>query len=285
VAPFGLGLLPGSNPLGRARNAALYWLARYVVFRDVHQHFARLAREGGWPAYPFEPTVSPYLYLQPTVPSFEYSRSDLPPTVHFIGPLLPETPADFDPPPWWHEVTESPRPVVLVTQGTIATNPRDLLLPALQGLAGEDVLVVGTTAGTGSDDLGAVPPNARLTAFVPFGRVMPYVSALVTNGGYGGVSMALAHGVPVVTAGSTEDKPEVGNRVMASGVGLRLKSSTPGPDVIRSAVRAVLDIPRYRARAQALQAEIGGYDAPRKAAALLDQLAQSGKPVMRSESL
>jgi hypothetical protein len=51
--------------------------------------------------------------------------------VHFIGPLLPETPADFDPPPWWHEVTPSRRPVVLVTQGTMATNPRDLLLPAL----------------------------------------------------------------------------------------------------------------------------------------------------------
>jgi UDP:flavonoid glycosyltransferase YjiC (YdhE family) len=32
---------------------------------------------------------------------------------------------------------------------------------------------------------------------------------MVTNGGYGGVQMALSYGVPLVVAGASEDKPEV----------------------------------------------------------------------------
>ena len=44
----------------------------------------------------FDETLSPYLYLQPTVPSFEYPRRDLAPQVHFVGPLLPPVPAGFE---------------------------------------------------------------------------------------------------------------------------------------------------------------------------------------------
>jgi UDP:flavonoid glycosyltransferase YjiC (YdhE family) len=39
---------------------------------------------------------------------------------------------------------------------------------------------------------------------------------MVTNGGYGGVQMALAHAVPLVVAGAKEDKPEVAGRVGAA---------------------------------------------------------------------
>ena len=40
--------------------------------------------------------------------------------------------------------------------------------------------------------------------------MLPQVSVLVTNGGYGSVSQALAAGVPIVSAGLTEDKAEIG---------------------------------------------------------------------------
>jgi UDP:flavonoid glycosyltransferase YjiC (YdhE family) len=285
VAPFGLGLLPDATPLGRVRNAALYWLARNVVFRDVNQHFAQIAKEGGWPAFPFEPTVSPYLYLQPSVPAFEYPRSDLPSSVHFIGPVLPSTPVEFTPPPWWGEILERRRPVVLLTQGTIATDPGDLLVPAMQGLAGEDVLVVATTTGTTVEALGVLPENVRTAPFIPFGKIMPHASALVTNGGYGGVSIALSHGVPVVTAGSSEDKPEVGNRVTVAGVGVRLKSSAPAPEAVQAAVRSVLGTPSYRVKARVMRVEIARYDAPREAVRLLEQLATTRQPVLRSNAV
>jgi len=38
-----------------------------------------------------------HLYLEGTVPAFEYPRSDLPPQVHFIGPSLLDPPTDYSP--------------------------------------------------------------------------------------------------------------------------------------------------------------------------------------------
>ena len=52
---------------------------------------------------------------------------------------------------------------------------------------------------------------------------------MVTNGGYGGVQFALAHGVPLVVAGDHEDKPETAARVAGSGVGRNLKTGRPTP--------------------------------------------------------
>ena len=58
---------------------------------------------------------------------------------------------------------------------------------------------------------------------------------MVTNGGYGGVQQALAHGVPLVVAGDSEDKPEVAARVRWSGVGIDLRRGDPSPAQLATA--------------------------------------------------
>jgi hypothetical protein len=42
---------------------------------------------------------------------------------------------------------------MMVTQGTTATDPRNLVLPAIQGLAEADALVVATAIGFGADEV------------------------------------------------------------------------------------------------------------------------------------
>jgi UDP:flavonoid glycosyltransferase YjiC (YdhE family) len=118
---------------------------------------------------------------------------------------MPPMPEVFTLPSWWSELEEG-RPVVHVTQGTVATDITELVLPTIQALADEDVLVVVTTPE--SDGLGALPSNVRLERMLPHSLLLPHVDAMVTNGGYNGVKVALAYGVPLVAAGSTEDKPE-----------------------------------------------------------------------------
>ncbi|MGL5929516.1 MAG: glycosyltransferase, partial [Dermatophilaceae bacterium] len=201
VAPFGLGIAPSATAVGRVRNRVIKWGIDTFVFRDVTAHYNDIRVALGLP--PFEGASfldegpSPYLFLQPTIPSFEYPRSDLPPQVHFIGPFRPDTPADFIPPAWWPELTAG-RKVVYVTQGTLATDAGQLIAPTLKALAHEDVLVVATTGGKSVDTVGLdpLPANARVEPFVPHGHLMPHVGVMVTNGGYGGVQHALAHGVP-----------------------------------------------------------------------------------------
>jgi MGT family glycosyltransferase len=280
--PFGLGLRPSATTLGRLRNRVLNSVIDRTVFRSIERDYRVMRAALGLPQEPgsvFGATLSPHLYLQPTVPSFEYPRSDLPPQVEFVGPLLPPARTGFTPPAWWHEL-ESDRPVVLVTQGTIATAPHDLLLPALEALRDEPVQVIAVTGGPDPADLPAPPANARVERYVPFAALMPHVSAMVTNGGYGGLHFALANGVPVVVVGATEEKPELVARVNWSGVGVGIRAQRARPDRLRAAVRHVLHAPGPAARAASIRDEMARYPGPALAAELLERLA-AVRPVAR----
>jgi UDP:flavonoid glycosyltransferase YjiC (YdhE family) len=196
--------------------------------------------------------------------------------VRFIGALLDSAgSSEFTPPPWWPEL-DGGRPVVHVTQGTVATDAGQLLRPTLDALADEDMLVVATT-GREIAGLGPVSANARVERFIPHARLLPHVDVMVTNGGFGGISNALTHGVPLVGAGDSQEKPEVLARLAWSGAGIDLKTGNPSPYRIRTAVRRVLGTPSYRENARRIQSDLARHDARREAAELLEQLA-AGKP-------
>jgi UDP:flavonoid glycosyltransferase YjiC (YdhE family) len=199
-------------------------------------------------------------YMQMTVPSFEFPR-DIPPSVHFIG-ALPIIPNQAPLPAWAHELDGS-RKVVLVTQGTLANHNFGLLIaPTLAALANEaDLLVVVTAGGRPIDAIpGPIPGNARLASYLPFEWMLPKVDVFVTNGGYGSVNQAMSFGIPLVTAGLTEDKADVNARVAWSGVGIDLATNEPTPQALREAIRTVLDKPNYRWRASLMAEEFDGID-------------------------
>ena len=276
TAPFGLALLPSSTPLGRMRNRLLYKLVDGVIFREANEHNETLRREVGLP--PLRSSIFDFsrradLYLQASVPSFEYPRTDMPENVHFIGATVPEAPANWTPPSWWGEMQN--RKVVLVTQGTINNDYDQLIRPAIRALSSEDVFVVVTTGSKPASAVGIAPLpwNVRVEKYIPYAHLMPHVDLLLTNGGYGSIQIALAHGVPVVAIGKTEEKPEIANRVQWSGVGVGLKVRIPTEGQIRKAVSHVLRTPTYAARAEAMAYELSGLDAARVGADLLEELA------------
>jgi MGT family glycosyltransferase len=275
TAPFGIGLKPMNGPLARVRNRVLNALIERTVFRTVEGDYRAMARAIGLAPNPdglFAATLSPYLYVHPSVPSFEYPRSDLPAQVEFAGPHLPAAPADMELPSWWGAMLEDDRPVVLVTQGTVATDPHELLLPTLEALRDEPVQVVAVTGGPDPELLPPAPANARVARYVPFAALMPHVDAYVTNGGYGGLHFALSHGVPILSVGATEDKPELGARVSWSGVGIGIRAQRAQPAKVRAAVRRLLHEPGFRAHAETIAAEMAAYDGPGRSADLLERV-------------
>jgi MGT family glycosyltransferase len=279
---FGLGLPHDTSLFGRLRNRLSYKLVDHIVFRPVNRAFAAMSRKNGWIIRPFRSSIPPHLQLQPMVPSFEFPVSEMPRQLHFVGVLLPDAPPDFTPPAWWERVLKSGKPIVLVTQGTVATNVDELIRPTLEALKDEDVWVVATTGGKPAAELGfPIPANAVVEPFIPFATIMPHINAYVTNGGYGGICIALAAGVPVISAGTTEDKMEVGNRVSHSGVGINLKTNRPTTEQVRTAVRKLLSQPSYSERARSIQSELAQHDAPNESATLLEELARTRQPVLR----
>lgn len=280
LAPFGLALPPDDSWRGRIRNRLLRTLTRTVLFRSLRRRADQARAALSLP--PMRPwlfdVVSPHLVLSGTVRSFEYPRPDCPPQVLFVGPLLEEGEEAFTAPPWWAELEHAT--VVHVTQGTISNDPVQLLRPTLEALADEPVLVVVCTGrlGGGLEALGPLPSNARAAAYIPYGALLPKTSVVVTNGGFQGVQAALRHGVPMVTAGESEDKPEVCARLQRTGASLDLATATPGPAAIRAAVRRVLDEPSFRGAAAALAREATEAGGARAAAAAIEAVLGSSRP-------
>ena len=135
--------------------------------------------------------------------------------------------------------------MILVNQGTIATGADQLIGPALAGLAGDDVLVVAVTGGPDPALLGRLPANARVERFIPVEELLPHVDVFVTNAGFGGVQVALAHGVPILAARRSEDKAEVVARIAHTGVGIDLRTQRASAGQLRTGVRRLLAERRY----------------------------------------
>jgi UDP:flavonoid glycosyltransferase YjiC (YdhE family) len=97
---------------------------------------------------------------------------------------------------------------------------------------------------------------------------------LVTNGGYGSVNQAMSFGIPLVTAGLTEDKADVNARAAWSGVGINLATNNPTPQALSEAVRAVLDKPDYRLGASAMADEFKTIDTRSEILRIINQVSQ-----------
>lgn len=275
TAPFGLGL-PPARVLNRPRNAALVVIIRRVI-QQANRTLNALHRE-------VHGTDIPWTFIdwgrhadalvQFTVRSFEYSRSDEPSTVSFVGPLS-ATGSRASLPEWWSDL-DGTRPVIHVTQGTVANTDYDqVIAPALRALADDDVLVVVTTGGRPVSTLPPLPVNARAATYLPYDELLPRTSVFVTNGGYGGVQHALRHGVPIVATGGKEDKPEVGARIAWSGVGRRIRSERPTPRALRRDILAVLNQPRYRQAARRVAADMAAAPGFAGLADIVDRLVGS----------
>jgi len=260
-APFGSGMMPGHPSHTRLRNPISQAALRHCWLRPLHDALdAELAPYGLPPrSLDYFDHVTAYdetFHLG--VPEIEYPRRELPDRIHFVGPPRPAHTPDSALPSWWSDLDERPT-VVHVTQGTMDNHHLDKLVgPVLQALRHENVLVVASTGGRPTTELvhdlgGRLPDNARVAEFVAYDRLLPSTAVMITNGGFGGVQQALAHGVPLVVAGATEDKKEVAARVAWSGTGVNLRTGRPSPLALRRAVQRILAEPEFGRRADALR--------------------------------
>lgn len=224
-------------------------------------------------------------FVQMCPPSAEYPRSDAPETLRFAGGypdsvrgrrLLDSrsSPAgnEVRPRPAWyvHEdmgptnTAEKKKKVVFVCQGTVSTDLNRLVLPALAAFRdrADDVFLVVSLGKKGAALPAhvSVPPNARVVDYIPYDDVLPLCACFVTTGGYGSFQRALNHGVPLVMAATTEEKPESAARAEWAGVAVNLRMDYPSVDQLRQAVDRVLLDQKYRNRALEVKDEVASYD-------------------------
>jgi UDP:flavonoid glycosyltransferase YjiC (YdhE family) len=210
----------------------------------VHR-FAAAARRplvtlGVIPGVFVDPGVN--LHLQFCMPGMEYPRPDLPQMV-CVGPMPPLA-EPWSPPSWWTQLPQ--KPTIAIVQGTFDTDPTKLVYPAVEMLRDlPEVEGIIATAAVIEDP----PPNVHHAPWIPYAPLLQRVRGFLTNGGYGGVMMAVASGVPIIVAGEMDDKPQVAELVEWAGVGFNLKTERPPPPLLREAVIRLSHTPRFTERA------------------------------------
>ncbi|KAK8017969.1 hypothetical protein PG991_007159 [Apiospora marii] len=222
---------------------------------------------------------SAQLHIQASCPSLEYHQPM--PQTHYVGPLVSQPTQASDLPGWWNDVLAAAadgRRVIGITQGTFAMDPTSLLIPAIEALRDDPSLLLvvpspheaairarlGETNSNGTD-------NVRIAPWVPYDQLLPLCAALVTNGGYGSVTQALAAGVPLVCAGTSEDKKDTAARVRYVGAGVDLGTEKPGVESMREAVRAVLEESQYKEAAVKMKDELRAQGGAVEACRLLEE--------------
>jgi UDP:flavonoid glycosyltransferase YjiC (YdhE family) len=248
-------------------------LYEHIVLQPVQAAFNRSMHELGLDPLPYPAlesmSILPDLYIHPGIKSFQYLGDSS--AVHYIG-RLPMPAGQAALPEWWDALDRTKR-LVLVTQGTIANRDFGQLIgPALAGLAtDQELIVLATTGGQPIESIPVeIPGNARVTEFLPYAQILPHVDLLITNGGYGTVNMALAEGIPIVSAGLTEDKELVSAHVQWAGVGIDLHTNQANPEMVRRAAREVLDNPSYRIRAKEMAREFASCNPEESLLALIE---------------
>ncbi|WP_329008132.1 glycosyltransferase [Micromonospora rifamycinica] len=211
---------------------------------------------------------SPYLVIGLTSTALT-GATPLPERCVLTGPALGHRP---DAPGFAWDAWDPARRHVLVTVGTMAEHlARDFyqrMMAATVPLADRVQVVL-----TAPPDLVPDPPAHVLVApRVPVLELMPRLDALVSHGGLGTVSEALAHGVPVIVAPIRHDHPAVARQVVDAGAGIEVSFGSATPAELTAALTALLDEPGYRAQARRVGASFaaagGAVAAARHLAAL-----------------
>lgn len=266
LTPF-FGLRPPRSFVGRMVNRVTRAMLVSGSRKGVETFNGFLAEEG-LPAI----TVENYFDCtqQPDVarrvfniglPELDFPGAYVPPNAEWVGALLPHRSvsiAPLDP-----RIIQRSGHVVVVSQGTVDNHdPSKLLIPAIEAFAGDDRLLVVVTGGVGTDELRARYPhdNVLIEDFVDFDLLFPHAELYVTNGGLGGVLLALSHGVPLLVAGTREGKGDINVRLAYRGLAVDLRSETPSPRAVARGAERVLRDNEMKTRIAAVQTALAEYD-------------------------
>jgi MGT family glycosyltransferase len=257
--------------------------SQYGLRHLVAEALARLRELNGLPLDPDTAMPFRYLHLAAEPPRFRLEDGPIGPTTHLIRPVNYES-GDEALPPWIAALPD--RPTVYATLGTVFSRGSEGLATfraMLDALRDEPINLI-LTVGRDNDpaNFGPQPPNVHIERFIPQGALLPHCDLVVHQGGFSTVTGALNAGLPMVVIPISADQPYNAACCAALGVGAVIEPGERSAEAIRAAVRAVMDNPSYRQKAEHVRAEMAALPGPEHAVTLLERLAVEKQPLLTS---
>jgi MGT family glycosyltransferase len=123
----------------------------------------------------------------------------------FVGPALlprPEAPA------FPFEALDARKPLLSISLGTAFTSHPDFFRACFEAFGHSDwQVVIAAGSAFSQEELGSVPGNMLVRAFVPQLEILPRTTLFMTHGGMNSVNEALSYDVPLVVVPQGQTSP------------------------------------------------------------------------------
>lgn len=254
VPPLGPGLPPAATPEDEALHREI--TAGVVALTDAGLPALNAARSAlGIAALEHlldQPRSAERLLLA-TSRAFDFAPPSLPQHLRYVGPQLGEPDRAHDGPPLTELADD--RPLVMVGFSTSYQNHAGVLQRVIDALSSLPARAVVTLGGGLEPGEVQPSPNVAVVQNAPHDDLMRKAAVVVTHGGHGTVTRALAHRRPMLIIPHGRDQNDNAVRVTWRGAGLSL-TPVATTDEIRAALLRLLEEPGFRAAAERLGARV-----------------------------
>ncbi len=250
--------------------------------RDTWEDFDAFVRDRGapgleWtdlgPDFMFE---SPWLNLYSYPAEADYVREcPLGPTWHRLDSTVRETDEPWELP---DHLRGGEGKLIYLSLGSLGSADVALLqrLVDVMGTMRHRVIV---SKGPLADEI-RLHDNMTGDGFLPQPSILSQVDLVINHGGNNTVTEALHHGVPMIVLPLFWDQVDNAQRVHEMGFGVRLSTYGFHDDQLTGAVERLLVDRPMRTRLATMSARIQQHSGTARAAALIEQVATTGQPVV-----
>lgn len=221
------------------------------------------------------------LFMLRSVPQLESDLESLPGRVHLVGPCLWES-EETDPEleAWVAKARVESRPIVYVHQGRFVDQP-PFWPRVVEALGNSNVQVVASTANM--DCLvGQVPPNFFVRQHISHRQILRHVTAAISSANTSSVLALLAAGIPALLIPGGGEQPDVAERCQFARAARCLLPGAVSKERILSELRSLLEEKEIREAAHRLSLHFAPAGNFERASELIDLLARTRKPIVRS---
>lgn len=274
----GPGFTPLRGPLGRLRDAGGHAMVARMWRKGLPALNAARAENG---LAPVDGVLGQLRRLERVLvlcsEALEFPGVTQPDGWELVGPRVDD--------PAWAQVWEEPAgdgPLVLVSLSSDQMGQLPVLRRIAEGMSRVGARVVLTTGPCVDPSDVPAPANVTVLRAAPHVEIMRRADAVVTHGGHGTVSKALALGVPLVCVPLGRDQFDIAARVRFHGAGVTVKAGRR-PAAFARAVARVLGDPGFRAAAGRLGLAMAEDRRVDRAVDRLEAVAASDRDAARAE--
>lgn len=270
--------LPPPKWLEPCVNRAIFMGGEVVLRRAIDEPVNAIRAEYGLPAqrhFLGPGNTSPTLTAVPVSRSFLPQPPDWPSHIRLTGFCFWDTPSSWRESRTLAAFLRQGNPVVAISAGSMAARFEqafsDFVQQSVRAVRrlGMQALLIGfhpqTTVDIESDSVLSVP-------YAPFSQVYPFCKAVIHHGGIGTVGQAMRAGVPMLTVPWGIDQFFTAAQIQRIGVGRWVPRTRYTRRRAYAEVEALLNEPRYRARAQTIKDEIASEDGAEALGAAVESL-------------